>query len=472
MENIGKRAKAASRILAVAGTEIKNEALNAIAQALIASKDIILTENMKDIRKARVNGMSESMVDRLALTADRINAMAQGVSAVANMEDPIGRVINGSVRPNGLKIEKAAVPLGVIAIIYEARPNVTSDAASLCLKSGNAVILRGGKEAITSNTCIASIMRSAIERVGLPADCIQLVEDTTREGANELMRMNEYVDVLIPRGGAGLIKACVDNSTVPVIETGTGNCHVYVDKDADAQMALNIIVNAKTSRPSVCNACESMLFHKDFPEEKVAEICAALRQKSVQIRADERICSIFPGCVAAKEEDWGTEFLDYIISAKTVESTEEAIEHITRYGAGHSECIVTNNYFTANQFTKNVDAAAVYVNASTRFTDGGEFGFGAEIGISTQKLHARGPLGLNNLTSEKYIITGAGQIRYQGDKKYGRKRIRRKAEKEQRLIYCRNNNYLPCPCGNVFSGQARLSKNQGSDGQQRAETAV
>ncbi len=411
MENIGKRAKAASRILAVAGTELKNKALNAISQALISSKDIILSENMKDIRKARLNGMSESMVDRLALTADRIDAMAQGVAAVAAMNDPIGRVLNGSVRPNGLKIEKVTVPLGVIAIIYEARPNVTSDAASLCLKSGNAVILRGGKEAITSNTCIASIMRSAIERAGLPADCIQLVEDVTREGANELMRMNSYVDVLIPRGGAGLIKACVENSTVPVIETGTGNCHVYVDKDADPQMALNIIVNAKTSRPSVCNACESLLFHKDFPEEQLAEICRALRSKSVQIRADERICSIFPGCVPAKEEDWGTEFLDYIISAKTVESTEEAIEHITRYGTGHSECIVTNNYFTANQFTKNVDAAAVYVNASTRFTDGGEFGFGAEIGISTQKLHARGPLGLDNLTSEKYIITGTGQIR-------------------------------------------------------------
>ncbi len=411
MENIGKRAKAASRVLAVAGTEIKNKALLSIAEALRQSKDIILSENMKDVRKARLNGMSESMVDRLALNADRVEAMANGVAAVAGMDDPVGRVLDGSVRPNGLKIEKVTVPLGVIAIIYEARPNVTSDAASLCLKAGNSVILRGGKEAITSNTCIASIMRSAIERVGLPADCIQLVEDTSREGANQLMRMNDYVDVLIPRGGAGLIRACVENSTVPVIETGTGNCHVYVDKDADPKMALDIIINAKTSRPSVCNACESLLFHKDFPEESLIEICKALRAKSVQIRADERICALFAGCVAADESDWGTEYLDYIISAKTVDSTKEAVDHIARYGTGHSECIVTNNYFTANEFISNVDAAAVYVNASTRFTDGGEFGFGAEIGISTQKLHARGPLGLKNLTSEKYIVKGTGQIR-------------------------------------------------------------
>lgn len=411
MENIGKRAKAASRVLAVAGTEIKNKALLSIAEALRQSKDIILSENMKDVRKARLNGMSESMVDRLALNADRVEAMANGVAAVAGMDDPVGRVLDGSVRPNGLKIEKVTVPLGVIAIIYEARPNVTSDAASLCLKAGNSVILRGGKEAITSNTCIASIMRSAIERIGLPADCIQLVEDTSREGANQLMRMNDYVDVLIPRGGAGLIRACVENSTVPVIETGTGNCHVYVDKDADPKMALDIIINAKTSRPSVCNACESLLFHKDFPEENLIEICKALRAKSVQIRADERICALFAGCVAADESDWGTEYLDYIISAKTVDSTKEAVDHIARYGTGHSECIVTNNYFTANEFISNVDAAAVYVNASTRFTDGGEFGFGAEIGISTQKLHARGPLGLKNLTSEKYIVTGTGQIR-------------------------------------------------------------
>ena len=411
MENIGKRAKAASRVLAVAGTEIKNKALLSIAEALKQSKDIILSENMKDVRKARLNGMSESMVDRLALNADRVEAMANGVATVAGMDDPVGRVLDGSVRPNGLKIEKVTVPLGVIAIIYEARPNVTSDAASLCLKAGNSVILRGGKEAITSNTCIASIMRSAIERVGLPADCIQLVEDTSREGANQLMRMNDYVDVLIPRGGAGLIRACVENSTVPVIETGTGNCHVYVDKDADPQMALAIIINAKTSRPSVCNACESLLFHKDFPEESLIEICKALRAKSVQIRADERICALFVGCATADESDWGTEYLDYIISAKTVDSTKEAVDHIARYGTGHSECIVTNNYFTANEFISNVDAAAVYVNASTRFTDGGEFGFGAEIGISTQKLHARGPLGLKNLTSEKYIVTGTGQIR-------------------------------------------------------------
>ena len=411
METIGKQAKAASRILAVANTQQKNLALMSIADMLMDSRKMILSENMKDVRKARLNGMSESMVDRLSLTEDRIAAMAQGVAAVAAMDDPIGRVIEGGVRPNGLKIEKIAVPLGVIAIIYEARPNVTSDAASLCLKSGNAVILRGGKEAINSNTAIANVMRKAIERAGLPADCIQLVEDVSREGANKLMKMNEYVDVLIPRGGAGLIKACVENSTVPVIETGTGNCHVYIDKYADPKMALDIVVNAKTSRPSVCNACESVLFHKDFSEEKLVEICKALREKSVQIRADERICSLYPQCVPASEEDWGTEFLDYIISAKTVDSLDEAVEHIAKYGTGHSECIVTDDYASANRFTSSVDAAAVYVNASTRFTDGGEFGFGAEIGISTQKLHARGPLGLKNLTSEKYIVTGSGQIR-------------------------------------------------------------
>lgn len=411
MENLGRQAKAAAKILAVSSSEARDKALLSIADALIANRSIILSENMKDIRKARVNGMSESMVDRLALTEERISGMAQGIISVAGMDDPIGRVIEGGVRPNGLKIEKVAVPLGVIAIVYEARPNVTSDAAALCLKSGNAVILRGGKEAIVSNTCIASIMRRAVERAGLPADCIQLVEDITRESTNQLMKMNKYVDVLIPRGGAGLIKACVENSTVPVIETGTGNCHVYIDKYADPQMALNIVINAKTSRPSVCNACESLLFHKDFPEERVFDICRALREKSVQIRADERIRSVFNGCVAANEEDWGTEYLDYIISAKTVDSLDEAIDHIAKYGTGHSECIVTNDFASANRFTSHVDAAAVYVNASTRFTDGGEFGFGAEIGISTQKLHARGPLGLKNLTSEKYIITGSGQIR-------------------------------------------------------------
>lgn len=411
MQETGIRAKNAEKTLAVAGTEVKNRALLAIADAILANAEFILNANMKDVRVARLNGMKEALVDRLILNRARIEAMAKGAAEVAAAADPIGRVLSGSVRPNGLKIEKVTVPLGVIAVIFEARPNVTLDAAVLCLKSGNAAILRGGKEAIQSNIAIANVMRKAIEKAGLPADCIQLVEDTSHESANELMKMNEYVDVIIPRGGAGLIKACVENSTVPVIETGTGNCHVYVDRDADIDMAVKIIVNAKTSRPSVCNACESILIHEDIADEAVPAICSALRQNRVLIRADETICAMFPDALPANEEDWGKEYLDYIISAKTVKSVEDAIEHISQYGTGHSESIITKNYFTAQKFTSRVDAAAVYVNASTRFTDGGEFGYGAEIGISTQKLHARGPLGLEKLTSEKFIITGEGQIR-------------------------------------------------------------
>ena len=305
------------------------------------------------------------------------------------IEDPIGKTLSGTTRPNGLKIEKVTVPLGVIAVIYEARPNVTADAAALCLKAGNAVILRGGKEAINSNMAIANAMRAAVASAGLPADCIQLVEDTSRESSNALMKLNEYVDVLIPRGGAGLIRACVENSTVPVIETGTGNCHVYIDKYADIDMAVKIAVNAKTSRPSVCNACESLLFHKDIAAEAVPAVCSALREKGVEIRADEKIQELFSDCIPADESDWGKEYLDYIISAKVVESEDEAIAHIAKYGTGHSECIVTKDYESARVFTSRVDAAAVYVNASTRFTDGAEFGFGAEIGISTQKLHRK-----------------------------------------------------------------------------------
>ncbi len=411
IQETGLRAKNAAKVLSVASTGIKNRALYAIADALIAGRDQLLAANMKDVRVARLNGMRESLVDRLILTPERIEAMAKGAADVAAADDPIGRVISGSVRPNGLKIEKVTVPLGVIAIIYEARPNVTLDAAVLCLKSGNAAILRGGKEAIYSNMAIAAVMRRALEQAGLPADCIQLIEDTSHESANQLMKMNEYVDVIIPRGGAGLIKACIENSTVPVIETGTGNCHVYVDKAADIDMAAKIIVNAKASRPSVCNACESILIHKDIAAEAVPVICSALRSSRVLIHADETIHAMFPDSIPATEEDWGTEFLDYIISAKIVSSFDEAVEHISKYGTGHSECIVTNDYFAANKFTSVVDAAAVYVNASTRFTDGGEFGYGAEIGISTQKLHARGPLGLENLTSEKYIVTGEGHIR-------------------------------------------------------------
>ena len=411
MQEIGKKAKAAERILGTANTEIKNRALYAIADALMKNSEQILAANMKDVRAARVRGMRETLVDRLILNRARIESMAKAAADVATADDPVGKVLSGSVRPNGLKIEKVAVPLGVVAVIYEARPNVTLDAAVLCLKSGNAAILRGGKEAIYSNMAIASVMRDAIERAGLPADCIQLVEDTSHEGAAELMKMNEYVDVIIPRGGAGLIKACVEQSTVPVIETGTGNCHVYVDKAADIKMAANIVANAKASRPSVCNACESLLIHEEIAEKAVPVICSALRQARVVIHADEKIHAMFPDSKLADEEDWGMEYLDYTISAKIVSSVDEAINHISKYGTGHSECIVTNDYFTANRFTSQVDAAAVYVNASTRFTDGGEFGYGAEIGISTQKLHARGPLGLDKLTSEKYIVTGEGQVR-------------------------------------------------------------
>ncbi len=411
LEEIGKRAKQAERVLSVAGTEVKNRALYAIADMIKEKSELIISANMKDVRIARLNGMKEALIDRLVLTKDRIDSMVKGACEVAAADDPVGKIIAGSVRPNGLKIEKVTVPLGVIAVIYEARPNVTLDAAVLCLKSGNSVILRGGKEAIHSNIAIANVMRAAIKKAGLPEDCIQLIEDTSHEGANQLMKMNEYVDVIIPRGGAGLIKACVENSTVPVIETGTGNCSVYVDKYADLKMAENIIVNAKASRPSVCNACESILIHKDIAQNAVLQICSALRDKRVVVHGDETVCALFPDAVPATEEDWGTEYLDYEISAKVVESDDEAIEFIAKYGTGHSECIVTNSYFAADKFTTLVDAAAVYVNASTRFTDGGEFGYGAEIGISTQKLHARGPLGLDKLTSEKFVITGNGQIR-------------------------------------------------------------
>ncbi len=411
LKEIGINAKKASRVLATAGTDVKNRALVAIADALMARAEYIIEANKRDIKSARLNGMSEAMIDRLSLDIKRIEGMARGAFEISQAQDPIGKVISGTTRPNGLKIEKVTVPLGVIAVIYESRPNVTADAAALCLKSGNVVILRGGKEAIYSNIAIAHTMRDAVESVGLPADCIQLVENTSRESSSALMKLNEYVDVLIPRGGAGLIKACVENSTVPVIETGTGNCHVYVDKDADIDLAIKIIVNAKTSRPSVCNACESILIHSDVDERAVFSICRALDEKGVKIHADSKIKQFFPASVEATEEDWGTEYLGYEISAKIVRSDDEAIDHISKYGTGHSECIITDNYFTANKFTSQVDAAAVYVNASTRFTDGSEFGYGAEIGISTQKLHARGPLGLENLTSEKYIVSGNGQIR-------------------------------------------------------------
>ncbi len=411
LTELGKRAKKAERILMTASTNQKNEAITFIAEALVENTQYIIEENKKDIAAAREKGMSESMIDRLMLDEKRIRGISDAARELVALSDPVGRVVSGTVRPNGLLIEKVAVPLGVIAVIFEARPNVTVDAAALCLKSGNTVILRGGKEAINSNMAMAKIMRSAVARAGLPEDCIQLVEDTSRDSATALMRMNGYVDVLIPRGGAGLIKACVQNATVPVIETGTGNCHVYVDKAADINKAVEIIYNAKTSRPSVCNACESLVIHKDIAEKALPLIKERLDEKDVVIHADERARAILPSSLEATEEDFGREYLGYEISIRVVDSIEEAVEHIMNYSSGHSECIISEDYTATRYFTSAVDAAAVYVNASTRFTDGGEFGFGAEIGISTQKLHARGPLGLPELTSFKYIVYGNGQIR-------------------------------------------------------------
>lgn len=411
-ETLGSRAKACRKAAATASTAEKNAALAAISAALREGIDIILDANNADLIAARENGMSEAMQDRLRLTADRINGIADGVDDVIKLEDPIGEVISGSVRPNGMSITKVRVPLGTIAIIFESRPNVTVDAAVLCLKSGNAVILRGGKEAFNSNRCLCSIMRSALAKVGLPEDLIQFVEDTSREVSNELMRCSDYIDVLIPRGGAGLIRACKQNATVPVIETGTGNCHVFVDETADLPMAVSIVNNGKTRRVSVCNAVESLLVHENIAEEFLPMIKAKLDEKHVEIRGCERTKAILgDSIVPATEEDYATEFLDYIISVKVVKSLDEAIAHIDRYTTHHSECIVTNDLANAERFQKEIDAAAVYVNVSTAFTDGGMFGLGAEIGISTQKLHARGPMGLRELTSMKFLIGGNGQIR-------------------------------------------------------------
>ena len=411
IEEMGAKAKKASRVLSVAGSK-KDKALIAIADALEENAEEIIKANNIDVEKGKENGLTPSLIDRLTLGKDRIKGMADGVRKVASLPDPVGNVISGNKLPNGLTVTRVKVPLGVIGIIFEARPNVTADAASLCLKSGNAVILRGGKEAINSNKAISEIMRNAIDKAGLPMDSIQLITDTSRESATELMQLSDYLDVLIPRGGAGLIRAVVENSKVPVIETGVGNCHVYVDKYADVEMAADIIYNAKTSRPSVCNAIETILVHKDIAKDALPLIKEKLDNKNVQIRGCQETKKILGvSVVDAEESDYYTEFLDYILACKVVSSIDEAINHIAKYSSGHSECIVTKDYSMANRFTSEVDSSAVYVNASTRFTDGGEFGLGAEIGISTQKLHARGPMGINELTSSKFIIEGDGQIR-------------------------------------------------------------
>ncbi len=407
---IAKNAKSASLKIGNLSCEKKNEALKEIANALIENTDKILAENEIDLKNAKENNIKTSMIDRLRLTKERIKGIAEGVLQVALLNDPIGEVLGMTKRPNGLTIGKKRVPIGVIGIIFEARPNVTVDAACLTLKTGNAVILRGGKEAIRSNIILTDIMRSALLKVGIPEDAINLIHDTDRETAREMMKLNGYIDVLIPRGGAGLIKSVVENATVPVIETGAGNCHIYVDSDADIDMACSILINAKVQRPSVCNACESLLIHKDIATAFIPKAFKALDENGVEIRGCERTKAIYD-VKPATDEDYYTEYNDLIISAKIVDNIDEAINHINTHNTKHSESIITKSYDNAQKFLNEIDAAAVYVNASTRFTDGFEFGFGAEIGISTQKLHARGPMGLNELTSTKYIIYGNGQIR-------------------------------------------------------------
>ncbi len=411
LTEIGAKAKEVSRLLGKLGQNEKNAGLLAAADALMACQEQILAANGEDVDAARKKGMNPGLVDRLRLTPARVESMAAGLRDVAALEDPVGEVESMKRRPNGLLIGKKRVPLGVIGIIYEARPNVTADAFGLCFKSGNAVILRGGSDAIRSNGAIVAAIQEGLRRSGLPEEAVQLISDTSRESARELMRLSGYLDVLIPRGSAGLIRTVVENSTVPVIETGTGNCHVYVDDSADFSMALDIIYNAKTQRIGVCNACESVVVHRSIAAEFLPLLKKRLDEKQVEIRGDEESCRLAEGLVPATEEDWGTEYLDYILSVKLVDSLDEAIAHINRYSTGHSEAIITQNYANAKQFLDEIDSAAVYVNASTRFTDGAEFGFGAEIGISTQKLHARGPMGLKELTTVKYIICGDGQVR-------------------------------------------------------------
>lgn len=411
LNHLGVNAKAAETEMRNLSTDKKNEVLLAVADRLVKDTQTLIRANAVDVEEGKRNQMPEGLIDRLLLTESRIEGMAEGLRQVAALDDPIGEVTGMKKRPNGLLIGQKRVPLGVIGIIYEARPNVTADAFALCFKTGNVVILKGGSDAIHSNEAIVKCIREVLREQGITEDAIQLITDTSRETTAEFMKMNQYVDVLIPRGGRGLIKAVVENSTIPVIETGTGNCHIYVDETADLQMAADIIMNAKTQRVGVCNACESVLVHEKVKDEFLPVLARRLQEKQVEIRADEAACELIPGAVHATEEDWGREYLDYILSLKVVSSVEEAISHINQYNTGHSEAIITNNYEHAQKFLDQVDAAAVYVNASTRFTDGFEFGFGAEIGISTQKLHARGPMGLLALTTTKYIIYGNGQIR-------------------------------------------------------------
>ena len=410
LEKIGLRAKKASTKLNLLSQEEKNTALLACSKALLSNEDMILKANEKDIRAAKENGMKEALIDRLSLNHDRIVSMSEGLRQVISLEDPIGEVISMKKRPNGLLIGQKRVPIGVVGIIYESRPNVTADAFGLCFKTGNAVILRGGKDAIHSNKAIITVIQDALKKAKL-ADSVLLIEDTSREMATKLMKLNEYIDVLIPRGGKGLIQSVVNHSTIPVIETGTGNCHIYVDEFADLEMAKDIIINAKTDRLGVCNACESLVVHKSVAKEFIPIIATALTNESVEIRGDIESREISKKILPVTKEDWGTEYLDAIISLKIVDSIEEAIAHINQYNTKHSEAIITKDYNHSMKFLNEIDAAAVYVNASTRFTDGFEFGFGAEIGISTQKLHARGPMGLLSLTTTKYIILGDGQIR-------------------------------------------------------------
>ena len=420
LEELCKRAEEASRLTATLGTQAKNEALLAVADALLAHDDEIIAANEKDLCRGRENHMPQGLLDRLLLDKGRIAQMAEGLRQVAALEDPIGEVISMKQRPNGLRIGQKRVPLGVVGMIYEARPNVTVDAFGLCFKTGNAVILKGGSDAISSNIAIVSVIGETLAACGLPKEAVSLIEDTSRETASAFMKMNEYVDVLIPRGGAGLIRAVVNQATIPVIETGTGNCHIFVDESADLDMAVSIIMNAKTQRIGVCNACESLVLHENIVDALMPKLVEALQTKDVELHGDARSLSAVADpalplkrelLLPADETDWGKEYLDYIISAKTVSGIDEAIAHINRYNTGHSEAIITNNYTNAERFLNEIDAACVYVNASTRFSDGFEFGFGAEIGISTQKLHARGPMGLLALTSTKYIIYGNGQVR-------------------------------------------------------------